>query len=65
MYNAREQTGGCAARRLAQTGENEYARASAAYTKARDSHERESHVRNGRSPAETPSLAAAQIARGF
>ena len=37
-----------------------YARAPAAHTKARDSYERESHVRNGRSPAETPSFAAAQ-----
>lgn len=65
MYNARERTGESAACTLAQTDENAYARATATHTRARDLYERESLVQNGRSPAETPSFAAAQIARGF
>lgn len=65
MCNARKQTGGCAVCALARTDESADARATATHTRARDLYERESHVQNGRSPAETPSFAAAQITRGF
>ena len=65
MYNARERTDGCAARRLARTDESADDRSISAYTKACDSYERESHVQNGRSPAETPSFAAAQTGHIF
>ena len=65
MYNARERTCESAVCALARTDESADARATATHTRARDLYERESHVQNGRSPAETPSFAAAQIARGF